>query len=117
MAAIFALMGIYGVTSRSVAARTRELGIRRALGAPQGDVMRLVLKQALRLGAWGTAAGILGALAAGRVIEQFLWGVESTDPFTLVGTALLLGTASVLAALVPGRRASRIDPIEALKAD
>lgn len=117
MAAIFALMGIYGVTARSVAARTRELGIRRALGAPQGDVMRLVLKQALRLGAWGTAAGILGALAAGRVIEQFLWGVESTDPFTLVGTALLLGTASVLAALVPGRRASRIDPIEALRAD
>jgi predicted permease len=117
LAALFALMGVYGVTARSVAARTREVGIRMALGAERASVMGLVLRQALRLAVYGGLAGLVAAWFATRLLESYLWGVEPTDPWTLVGTALLLATASVVAALAPGRRAARIDPIEALRAE
>lgn len=117
LAALFALMGVYGVTARSVAARTRELGIRLALGAERARVMGMVVRQALRLAVYGALLGIAVSFAATRAIESFLWGVERTDLLTLVGTALLLGTATVLAALAPGRRAARIDPMEALRAE
>lgn len=117
LAVLFALMGVYGITSRSVAARTRELGIRMALGAERGTVMGLVLRQALRMAVYGGLAGLAAAWLATRLIERYLWGVEPTDLVTLVGTAGLLATASLLAALAPGRRAARVDPIEALRAD
>lgn len=117
LAAVFALMGVYGVTSRSVAARTRELGIRLALGAERGNVLGLVMGQAFRMAFWGGLFGLWVAYLATRAIEAYLWGVERTDPMTLVGTAVLVGGASLLAALAPGRRASRVDPMEALRTE
>jgi putative ABC transport system permease protein len=117
LAAVFALMGVYGVTSRSVAARTRELGIRLALGAERGNVLGLVMGQAFRMAFWGGLIGLWVAFVTTRAIEAYLWGVERTDPMTLVGTAVLVGGASLLAALAPGRRAARVDPMEALRAE
>jgi predicted permease len=117
LAALFSLMGIYGVTARSVAARTRELGIRMALGARRDGIVGLVLRQAIRLAVFGAALGIAISLLANRAIEAYLWGVRAFDPLTLIGIALLLGAASVLAALAPGLRASRVDPMEALRAE
>lgn len=117
LAALFALMGVYGVTSRSVAARTRELGIRMALGAERGRVMGLVMGQAFRMAFWGGLLGLWVAFVATRAIEAYLWGVDRTDPLTLLGTAGLVAGASLLAALAPGRRAARVDPNEALRAD
>ena len=117
LSALFALMGVYGATARSVAARTRELGIRVALGAERASVMGLVFKQALRMAIYGGLAGLVAAWFVTRMLEGYLWGVEPTDPLTIVGTAFLLAAASVLAALAPGRRAARVDPIEALRAE
>lgn len=115
LAGLFAVMGIYGVTARSVAARTRELGIRKALGAPRAGILGLVLGQAVRLAMVGAGLGVLISLLVTRGIEAYLWGVPRTDALTLLGIAALLGAASVLAALAPGRRAARIDPNQALR--
>jgi predicted permease len=117
LAALFSLMGIYGVTARSVAARTRELGIRMALGARRKGIIGLVLHQAIRLAVMGAALGIAISLLANRAIESYLWGVRAFDPVTLIAIAVLLGGASVLAALAPGLRAARVDPMEALRAE
>jgi predicted lysophospholipase L1 biosynthesis ABC-type transport system permease subunit len=117
LAALFALMGIYGVTNRNVAARTRELGIRLALGAARRRVTGLVIAQALQLAFAGAFAGIVAALIATRGIEAYLWGVAPTDPPTLVAIALALAAAAVLSALAPGLRAARVDPMEALRTE
>jgi putative ABC transport system permease protein len=117
LAALFAVLGIYGVTTRNVASRRREMGIRRALGASGNEVAGIVLTQALRLALLGAVVGIVGTLFLGRLVQGFLWGVEPSDPMTLGLTALALGVASVVAAAVPGRRAARIDPMEALRGD
>ncbi|NIP61142.1 MAG: FtsX-like permease family protein [Gemmatimonadetes bacterium] len=117
LAALFSLMGVYGVSARSVASRTRELGIRKALGARDRRVLGLVLRQALRLAILGAVAGLGASLVATRFVERYLWGVEPTDLLTLAGTAALLATASLLAALAPGRRAARIDPMDALRVE
>jgi predicted permease len=117
LAAVFAVMGIYGVTARSVASRTRELGIRMALGAAQKRILRLVVRQAIRLALAGALLGILVSLIVTRGIEAYLWGVGRTDPLTLVLIALLLGAASVLAALGPGRRATKVEPMVALRVE
>jgi putative ABC transport system permease protein len=117
LAAIFSLMGVYGVTARNVAARTRELGIRMALGARRDGILGIVLGQALRLAALGAVLGIVASFAATRGIEAYLFGVERTDPVTLVTIALLIGGASVLAALAPGLRAARVDPMRALRSE
>ncbi|HEX6135579.1 MAG TPA: FtsX-like permease family protein, partial [Longimicrobiales bacterium] len=100
-----------------VAARTRELGIRMALGARPARVLRLVLSQALRLGVAGAAAGILISLLATRALESYLWGVPRIDVVTLSLIAVSLGTASAVAALLPARRAARVDPQTALRAE
>lgn len=117
LAGIFALMGIYGVTARNVSARTRELGIRKALGARRTGILGLVLGQAVRMAALGALLGVAISFVATRAIESYLWGVPRTDPLTLVAIAGLLGAASVVAALAPGRRASRIEPVEALRVE
>lgn len=117
LAALFAFMGVYGVTARTVASRTRELGIRKALGAAHRGILRLVLRQALRLAVLGGALGILISLLATRSIEAFLWGVPRTDLFTILGIVIVVAGASVIAALPPGRRAARVDPMVALRAE
>jgi predicted permease len=116
LATLLSLMGVYGVTARNVAARQRELGVRSALGARGNGLMALVLGQALRLAVLGGAAGIAISLLATRSIEAYLWGVERTDPLTLVGVGALLAGASLLSAVAPALRAARVDPMEALRA-
>lgn len=117
LAALFALLGIYGVTARSVASRTRELGIRKALGAERQSVLNLVLKQGVRLAVWGGALGFLLAWMGSRFVESYLYGVQRADPVTIGGTALFLAITSLVASLAPGVRAARIDPMEALRVE
>ncbi len=117
LALVLAALGIYGVVSYAVGQRTRELGIRMALGANGGRVLRLVLGQYARLAAVGVAAGVLLALAASRAVGGLLFGVAGTDPLTYGAVALALGAVALVASLVPARRATRIDPIIALRHD
>jgi predicted permease len=115
LALVLASMGIYGVASYSVALRTRELGIRAALGATAGDVMRMVLGQSLRVAAIGTAIGLVGALAIARLIASQLYGVRPTDPVTFLAMPAFLLTVALLATLLPARRATKVDPMDALR--
>lgn len=117
LAGLFAVMGIYGITARSVARRTQEMGIRVALGAERGQVMRLVLRQGVRLAAVGVLAGVAISLGTGRLIEAMLFGVSTSDPLTLVGIAALVVGASVVASLPPSYRATRVDPMVALRTE
>lgn len=117
LAALFAMLGVYGVTARSVAKRTQELGIRVALGAERGDVLSLVLRQGFRLALWGAVLGVGLAWFATAHLEEMLFGVGHRDPVSILGTAALVGAVSLLASLPPGRRATRVDPIEALRAE
>jgi putative ABC transport system permease protein len=115
VAVVLASFGIYGVIAHSVRQRTPEIGIRMALGATKGDVLRAVLRQGLRLTAAGVFVGLAGALALTRVISQFLYGVTPTDPATFACTSLLLAGVALLASYLPARRAARIDPMAALR--
>ena len=117
MALLLAAVGLYGVISYSVAQRTQELGIRAALGALPGDLMRLVLRQAMMFAVTGVALGIVGALATGRLIASQLFGVGPSDPLTLSVAAMLLGVVAVIASVVPTRKAAKADPLEALRAE
>jgi ABC-type antimicrobial peptide transport system permease subunit len=112
-----AAIGIYGVMSLAVSARTRELGIRIALGADRARVQRLVLGEGLSLAATGAVIGIAAALFATRVLRTMLYGLAPSDPVTYVGVAIVLAAAAAAASWLPARRASRIDPIEALRAE
>ncbi|MEA2691579.1 MAG: hypothetical protein QOJ16_966 [Acidobacteriota bacterium] len=116
-AAAFALaaIGVYGVISSGVAERTREIGIRVALGAGRGDVLRMVLGQGAALAAAGVAIGTAAALAASRLLAGLLYGVGASDPATFAAAALLLAGVALLASLLPAARASRLDPVRALK--
>jgi putative ABC transport system permease protein len=117
LATLFSLLGVYGITTRSVAARTRELGIRTALGARRDGLVAVVLGQALRLAVVGGVIGVGVSFVVTRSIETYLWGVEPTDPISLLGAGLLLAVAAVLSALGPALRAGRADPMQALKAE
>ena len=115
VALLLAVVGIYGVISYSVAQRTQEIGIRRALGAQPADILRLVMGQCLGLTLAGMAAGIAGALALTHVMESLLFQVSTTDPATFVSVAVLFLLVALAASYIPTRRATRIDPMAALR--
>lgn len=108
---LLAVVGIYGIIAYWVAQRTKELGIRRALGARPADILRLVLRQALSLTLAGASLGIGGALALTRLLKALLFEVSATDPPTFAGAALLLTAVRLAAGYVPAWRATRVDPI------
>lgn len=112
---ILAVVGIYSVTAYSVTQRTREFGIRLALGARMADLSKLVLRDGLRLVSIGLFAGLLGGLALGRIISGFLYQVSPASPETFVGTALLLLTVTLIAMYVPTRRVAKVDPSKTLR--
>jgi hypothetical protein len=112
---ILALIGLYGVISFLVTARTQEIGVRLALGANKSDILRLVMGQSLRLIAAGTALGLIAALAATRVLSSQLFGIGANDPGTFVIVTLLLILVALIATLLPARSASRVNPIVALR--
>jgi predicted permease len=114
-ALILATTGVFGVMAYSVSRRTREIGVRVALGAATGDVLRMIVGQGLRTVFIGVAIGIAGALALTRTVESLLFGVTATDPLTFAGVTLLLVGAAMLACYIPARRATRVDPIVALR--
>lgn len=115
VALLLSLVGIYGSIAYSVTQRTHEVGIRSALGAQRGDILRLILGQGLRLVLGGVAIGIFGALALTRVMKGFLFHVNPTDPLTFVGIAVLFVIVALGASYIPARRAARVDPMSALR--
>ena len=115
VAVLLALMGIYGVIAYSVAQRTQEMGIRRALGAQQGDILRLVMGQGFAIAVVGIAAGLGGAFAVTRVLQTLLFQVSTTDPATFAGVAALFLLVALAASYIPARRAARVEPMAALR--
>jgi putative ABC transport system permease protein len=117
VASILTLVGVYGVLSLSVASRRREIAVRGAIGAQGHDIRRLVFTDAFRLIAGGVVAGVIAAVLLSRVLATFLFGVESTDPTTLISVGLLFAVVALLACWVPTQRAAQIDPLEALRSE
>jgi putative ABC transport system permease protein len=117
VAMILAAIGIYGVIAYSVAQRTREIGIRIALGAQRGEMLGMILRQSLTVVAVGLAIGLLAAFAGTRLLASLLYGVSANDIFTYASVVLLLGMAALLASYIPARRAMKVDPMVALRAE
>jgi len=117
VALLIGVVGIYGVIAYAAAQRTREIGVRMALGARSGDVLKMFLRHGLGLTAAGIALGIGVAAAITRVMSSFLFGVGATDPTTYAVVSVALAAVALLATYLPARRAARVDPIVALRAD
>jgi predicted permease len=117
LALLLSAIGVYGVMAFSVARRTREIGVRMALGAHRGAVLRLVVADGMRLVAAGAVLGLAAALAGARWLESFLYGISTVDGMTFVSVALILGLVALIACLIPARRAAKVDPLVALRSE
>jgi putative ABC transport system permease protein len=115
LALVLAAVGIYGVISYTVSQQTHEIGVRMALGAQQRDVLRLVLSRGVKLALIGIGIGLAMALAVTRLMQGLLFGVSATDSVTFATVAALLFVVALLACLIPARRATRVDPLVALR--
>jgi putative ABC transport system permease protein len=116
-ALLLAAIGLYGVITFGVTQRTREIGIRVALGAQRSDVLRLVMRRGMRLTGTGLLIGLVAALALGRVVAGLLYGITPADPATLLAVALFMAAVAMLATYLPARRATRVDPMAALRTE
>jgi len=117
LALVLALVGVYGVMSYAVARRTQELGIRMALGASTGSVVGMVVRQGMGTIALALVIGLALSVLATRMLVSLLFGVHALDPITFATVPVVLGTVALIACYVPARRASRIDPVSALRAE
>jgi ABC-type antimicrobial peptide transport system permease subunit len=117
VALLLAAIGIYGIIAYSAGQRTREFGIRMSLGAKRLDVLRLVVRQGLVLAGIGIAAGLAGAFALTRLLSSLLYGVNATDPLTFAGVTALLAVVAAAASFLPAWRATRVDPVIALRCE
>jgi ABC-type antimicrobial peptide transport system permease subunit len=115
LALVLSSIGIYGVISYLVGQRTHEIGIRMALGAQRGDVLKLVLGQGMRMALVGVGIGLAAAIALTRLMSKMLYSVSAMDPITLIGVSVLLTFVALFACYIPARRAMRTDPIIALR--
>jgi putative ABC transport system permease protein len=115
MALFIGIVGLYGVIAYSVSQRTREIGIRMALGAEKNDVLKLVISQGIKLALIGVVIGLIGALGLTRFLSGLLYGVKPGDPLTLVTVSVLLIAVALLASYLPARHAAKVDPLEALR--
>ena len=114
VALILAAIGIYGVMAYSVTQRTHEIGIRMALGAQRGHVLKLIVRQGMSLTMIGVGVGVIAAMGLTQLTSKLLFGVRTTDPATYLGMSLLLTLVALLACYLPARRAARLDPTRAL---
>jgi ABC-type antimicrobial peptide transport system permease subunit len=112
---LLATVGLYGVAAHSVSLRTREVGIRMSLGARAADVFRMIVRENLSLSLVGVAFGLGISIAGSKILTSFLFGLTSTDPLTLIGGATILCLVTIIASVIPARRAANLDPLAALR--